>query len=561
MRIFLYSRKSKWTGRGESVENQLVMCREYVLNYIEGADKAEITEFEDEGYSGKDTKRPQFRKMMERIDKGECEYLVCYKLDRMGRNIADLASLIEKLDKKNIYFVSISERFDTTTPIGRAMLYFAGVLAQMEREQIAERVRDNMMMLARKGRWLGGNTPLGFRAEAEEKVTVSGKCRKSFRLAPNEEEMKTVHFIFSEYLEKQSLTGIAEYFLSHDIRTKRGKEYTVTAVRDILMNPVYCTADKEGCDYFRNRGCQVCMDEEEADGRYGMISYGKTSSAEYKSRNTEPEKWIIARGRHKGIISGEDFVRTQNLLERNKRKGAAWRKPQNSIALLSGLLYCSCGHPMRPKYYSANQVTEKGERKFSYLCEYKDATHGEKCSVENVQGNLLDELVCREVLRYADETAGIHAILEAWKNRMEDTPGEPERAAEVLEEEMRKRKKEIQNLIGALARSSASEAFVSQIEEQIQKLSEECASLEKNKAELGENLPSYDSWQPELLMEQLSSFKNAFHTLSVLEKREYLRMILDKVVWDGEEAHIFCGASVAAAFTSHCHSRSARLQR
>ncbi|MCC8045555.1 MAG: recombinase family protein [Clostridiales bacterium] len=224
MRIFIYSRKSKWTGRGESVENQLVMCREYVEKYIEGADKAEIVEFEDEGYSGKDTKRPQFQKMMVRIDKGECDYLVCYKLDRLGRNIADIANLVEKLDKKNIFFISIKERFDTTTPIGKAMLYFAGVLAQMEREQIAERVRDNMIMLARKGRWLGGNTPLGFRAKSEAKVTISGKSKTSFRLVPDKEELKTVRFIFSEYLEKQSLSSISSYFLTNDIFTKRGKK-------------------------------------------------------------------------------------------------------------------------------------------------------------------------------------------------------------------------------------------------------------------------------------------------------------------------------------------------
>ena len=203
MKIFIYSRKSKWTGRGESVENQLTMCREYIQYNIEGADKAEIVEYEDEGYSGKNTNRPQFQKMMSDIKQGQCSYLVCYKLDRLGRNIADLANLIETLNKLNVSFVSIKERFDTSTPIGKAMIYFAGVLAQMEREQIAERVRDNMIMLARKGRWLGGNTPLGFRAEAEEKISINGKNKKSFRLVMDDEEIKVVQFIFQEYLQKQ----------------------------------------------------------------------------------------------------------------------------------------------------------------------------------------------------------------------------------------------------------------------------------------------------------------------------------------------------------------------
>lgn len=541
MVIFIYSRKSKWTGRGESVENQLAMCRDYIQYNIEGAGEAEIVTYEDEGYSGKNTNRPQFQKMMQEIKKGNCNYLVCYKLDRLGRNIADLANLVETLNKLNVSFISIKERFDTSTPIGKAMLYFAGVLAQMEREQIAERVRDNMVMLARKGRWLGGNTPLGFAAEAEEKVSVNGKSRKSFRLAVEEQEMQTVRFIFQEYLKNQSLMGIVKYFLSHGIQTKRGREYTTTAIRDILANPVYCTADQQAYEYFWNLGCQVCMEKEEADGRYGLIAYAKTSSAQYKNKSNSPEKWIVAKGKHPGIISGQDFAKIQKLLAKNSSRGEGWHKVQNPVALLSGGLYCSCGHLMRPKYYSSKQVTETGERKFSYLCPYKDMTHGEKCSVSNVQGNTLDELVCREVLRYTEENSDIHRILQEVMARIDDTKEETVTAADLLEQEIQKRKKEVQNLISVLAKSGGEETFIQQIEEEIRRLNEECASLEKERAESGEEGKHIqgDRQQVEVLLDQLSSFRSLFDTLTVLEKREYLRMILDKVVWDGEEAHIF----------------------
>lgn len=544
IRVFIYSRKSKWTGRGESVENQAAMCRDYIQYNIEGADQAEITVYEDEGYSGKNTNRPQFQKMMQEVRKGNADYLVCYKLDRLGRNIADLANLIETLNKLNVSFISIKERFDTSTPIGKAMLYFAGVLAQMEREQIAERVRDNMIMLAKKGRWLGGNTPLGFCAEAEEKVSINGKSKKSFRLVINEEEMKTVRFIFKEYLEKQSLVGIVKYFLSHDIRTKRGNEYTPTTIRDILTNPVYCIADKEAYDHFWDLGCQVCMEKEEADGRNGLIAYAKTSSSQYKNKDNAPEKWIIAKGRHKGIVSGKEFSKIQKLLAQNRSKGEMWHKPQNPVALLSGILYCSCGHLMRPKYYSTKQLTKNGERKFSYLCPYKDMTHGEKCAVSNVQGNTLDELVCREVLSYTEENSDIRRMLKKVMGRMEDTKDRKDEkvpADELLGQEIQKKQREVQNLISVLAKSGGNQEFVSQIEKEIIKLNEECAALEREKTETqGERGAVRDGRQQmEVLLSALSSFKSLFDTLSVPEKREYLRLILDKVVWDGEEAHIF----------------------
>ncbi|MCI9448212.1 MAG: recombinase family protein [Lachnospiraceae bacterium] len=539
--IYIYSRKSKWTGRGESVENQIAMCRDYIQYNIEGASQAEITVFEDEGYSGKDTNRPQFRKMMQEIEKGSCNYLVCYKLDRLGRNIADLANLVETLNKLDVSFISIKERFDTSTPIGKAMLYFAGVLAQMEREQIAERVRDNMIMLARKGRWLGGNTPLGFRAESEEKVVVNGKNKKSFRLVVDEEEMKTARFLFEEYLKQQSLMGVVKYLLKYDIKTKLGNEFTTTAIRDILTNPVYCRADPEAYRYFWNLGCQVCMDEEEADGKCGLLAYAKTSSSQYKNKGNTPDKWIVAKGKHPGIISGKDFSRVQNLLARNSAKGEAWHKPHNQVAVLSGILYCSCGHPMRPKYYSAKQVTDKGERKFSYLCPYKDMTHSEKCSVPNVQGNALDELVCREVLRYTEEHSDIYQMMRKAVECIEDIKEEKVTSAELLEREIQKRKKEVQNLITTLAKSGGDREFISRIEQEVLKRNRECASLEEEKAELkaeGADIRG-DGQQLAFLMEQLSSFQNLFETLSVPEKREYLAIRLDKVVWDGEQAHIF----------------------
>ncbi len=225
MRIFIYSRKSKWTGRGESIENQVQMCRDYIESYVPGADRAEIRVFEDEGYSGKNVKRPEFQKMMAEIKKGRCSYLVCYKLDRLGRNIIDIAGLVEELNNLKVSFISIKENFDTSTPLGKTMLYIAGIFAQMEREQIAERVKDNMVMLAKSGRWLGGNTPLGFFSQKDEKIQINDKIKTSYRLAENPQEMITVRFIFREYLEKQSLAKVVEYFLRNGIQTKRGKEF------------------------------------------------------------------------------------------------------------------------------------------------------------------------------------------------------------------------------------------------------------------------------------------------------------------------------------------------
>jgi site-specific DNA recombinase len=156
----IYTRKSKYTGKGESIDNQIKVCKEHLArNAINN-----FLIYEDEGFSGKNIERPKFQAMLRDAKDKKFDILICYRLDRVSRNIADFAALIQELEKYNISFISVSEQFDTSTPMGRAMMYIASVFAQLERETIAERIKDNMLELAKTGRWLGGRTLLVLKA-------------------------------------------------------------------------------------------------------------------------------------------------------------------------------------------------------------------------------------------------------------------------------------------------------------------------------------------------------------------------------------------------------------
>ena len=171
----IYSRKSKFTGKGESIENQIELCRQYIAMHF-GEEAAEnVLVYEDEGFSGGNLERPQFKKMMKDSQKIAFAAIVVYRLDRISRNIGDFAKLIEDLGDRHIDFISIREQFDTSSPMGRAMMYIASVFSQLERETIAERIRDNMHELSKTGRWLGGTTPTGYASESLSSVTVDGK--------------------------------------------------------------------------------------------------------------------------------------------------------------------------------------------------------------------------------------------------------------------------------------------------------------------------------------------------------------------------------------------------
>ena len=193
----IYSRKSIFTGKGESLENQFQLCKDYSKSYLKDKNITNFLIYEDEGYSGSNTNRPAFKKLIEDAKNKKFHILICYRLDRISRNVADFSSTLKILQENNIDFISIKEQFDTTSPIGRAMIYISSVFAQLERETIAERIKDNMYELAKSGRWLGGQCPLGFYSERVSYFDENFKEKTMFKLSPNENELNIVKYIYA----------------------------------------------------------------------------------------------------------------------------------------------------------------------------------------------------------------------------------------------------------------------------------------------------------------------------------------------------------------------------
>ena len=352
MKIAIYSRKSKFTGKGESIENQVVLCREYIQRNIPEAKDSDILVYEDEGFSAKNLDRPQFRMMMQSARKQPFDYIVVYRLDRISRNVGDFATLIEELNGMNTAFICIKEQFDTSTPMGRAMMNIAAVFAQLERETIAERVRDNLVLLARTGRWLGGVTPLGFVGEKTAVTDAEGKSRSAYKLSVVDDEMSRVRTIYAKFLEFQSLTKVATWCIQNNIKTREGSEFRMRTVRDILTNPVYCTADEAAFDYFTKLGSDVCFEREKADGKHGLMPFHRTEQNGKKQLRLPPEEWIISLGKHKPIIPSEEWIKAQEIISGNAGK-SFYRPVRNQVSVFSGLVRCaSCGSIMRPRINS-----------------------------------------------------------------------------------------------------------------------------------------------------------------------------------------------------------------
>ena len=135
---------------------ELSAYAEYVLNI------KDYEVFEDAGFSAKNTDRPQFQAMMERIRKGEFSHLLVWKIDRISRNLLDFSSMYAELKKCGVAFVSKNEQFDTSTAVGEAMLKIILVFAELERKMTSERVSAVMLSRANNGQWNGGRVPYGY---------------------------------------------------------------------------------------------------------------------------------------------------------------------------------------------------------------------------------------------------------------------------------------------------------------------------------------------------------------------------------------------------------------
>ena len=117
----------------------------------------------DRGFSGKNLKRPGYLRMIHDLNAGKIRRVIVYRLDRLSRSVSDFSAMWQIFEQHGVEFSSISEQFDTSTPIGKAMVYIIMTFAQLERETIAERITDNYYARVRSGAWPGGRAPFGFR--------------------------------------------------------------------------------------------------------------------------------------------------------------------------------------------------------------------------------------------------------------------------------------------------------------------------------------------------------------------------------------------------------------
>lgn len=284
--------------------------------------------FEDPGYSAKNTDRPDYQAMMDRIRTGEFTHLVVWKLDRISRNLLDFASMYDELKKLGVTFISKNEQFDTSSAIGEAMLKIILVFAELERNMTSERVTAVMLSRADNGQWNGGRVPFGYQWDKES---------KTFSFV--EDEAKLTLKMADYYEQYQSLLYVAKRLNESGYRTRAGKEWTPTAIHKILTNPWYI----------------------------GQYVYNVHSGGKGIDKRSENE-WVTVEDHHEPLFEETRFYRLKFLLQRNRRGGVPAGKTylKKNVHIFGGLLRCAkCGSNM-----IANQDRRRanGIRPSIYAC-------------------------------------------------------------------------------------------------------------------------------------------------------------------------------------------------
>lgn len=480
--VAIYARKSRITNKGDSIGVQFKQSADYAINQLSLPEDYEFARYEDKGLSGYYSDRPDFQRLLRDIEMGKIKAVACYKLDRISRKTSDLMRLLEYFERHDVTLLVCSNNINTRISTSKIIIQVLAIIAEFERDILTERIQDNLMELAKDGRWLGGKTPTGF--SSQRVTTGSGKNKSAISfLVPVQEEKEIVLEIYGTFWETRSLLQTAN-IINEKYETKHGAKFTTSTIRLILRNPIYCVADEYSYNYFLEHDGNLFGEPSDFDGQHGLTAYNKTDQMKVEDEDStffNPKfsqlltrkpisEWIVSVGRHEGFISSREWVETQNMLDEIAEK---YNRPHRKTnALLSGLMYCPiCGKRLRVLPES-NRWTN-GKPRFKYAC---PGVRAKECTFKGVEGVTLDEFVIHSLSSLQEEHSDYYRQL--LENRVAGMI-----RTDQSEKEYQETKKTIERLnadIAAQVRNlrEADDALKRFIQDDIKELTDELAKRE-----------------------------------------------------------------------------------
>ena len=353
----IYTRKStdeRLDMEFNTLDAQREACEAYILSQRGEGWQVCAEEYDDGGFSGGNLDRPALARLLEDIRAGKVQIVVVYKIDRLTRSLIDFSKLVDIFDEHGVTFVSVTQSFNTTTSMGRLTLNVLLSFAQFEREVTSERIRDKVAASKRKGMWVGGKPPVGYRIENR-------------RLVIEESEIEVAQLIFDRYLALGNV---------RDLKFELDKKGILSPIRQTLKGKTY-----GGAKF--SRGALYAI----------LKNPAYIGKVPHKSKTYD--------GLHDGIIDSYTWQQVQNRLE---QQTVSKQKRMTGKHILKGLLYDPEGTVYSPTY------TKRHNREYSYyisqnLLQYKDHPRGilARLSAHEIEG-LVEGALRQEIKKICADT-------------------------------------------------------------------------------------------------------------------------------------------------------------
>ena len=554
LNVAIYARKSVLLKKGDTLHMQEERCiRETQLQYGEEYDCVFKT-YTDEK-SGKNMDREEMNKLRDDISAGTVDVVCTYKLDRLGRNIADIVNFVKFLEDKEVGLICVEDKIlhnltgnknDYTSKIIISVL---AICAEIERNNIIQRVVTAQDRLARLGFWLGGNAPYGFTSIRVENNNLipEAAAKTIYILSPDEEKMQVVMFIYNTYYTKElSLQDIALECsnLGYTPMFSQSDLFDQHTIQGILTNVIYVKATPEVYDYLIEIGLKPenISSRECFDGIHGLLSYNKTSKSDEITTVKDKSEWIVAVAPHLGVIEADVWLFIQRKLDsRVGSKTKIFTKHED--VLLAGTKFtCGCCGGTIGFYHNSSKA-DKSVFYHYYRCELKRRTKGKKCQVRNITGQEVDSLIVSTLFSMKEELVKNNEYLVKHLKDIKKVY-KKEVAIPNLQKKKEKKEKEIQDCTNILIEhaSSLNKTLIDNINTRVEKLQKEIEEINYKLSITESSIKELEAKKKDLdlIIKKLVSLnQDDFNELDMTEKQAIVSNLIKEVKWDGEHLDIY----------------------
>lgn len=488
-----------------SLDNQRYRAKSYVdLKNTQEKGWGDIVEFYvDDGYSAKDTNRPAYQRMMTDLKKKKIDFILVSDLSRLSRNLNDFCDLLGFLDKQKSNFLSIKEQFDTSTSVGRLMVYLVITLAQFEREQTSERVALGVYARGMRGLMNGTKPILGFDKDPNKPGVY----------VVNKDEAPLVRRIFQEYLncgsraktiERLKELNIKPKIYKHFVRQKQNGEWTVDMLGALLSNAAYIG--------------------------YHEVNKGNKNASQDSLRPNQ--RYVRVKANWPALVPEDLFDEVQDQLEAAKSlERQRLKDAESRLYILSGVFKCAeCGGSLVGQTYHGHSA------KYRY---YGHTTTGAKngCKIQRVSADQVESVVLKHLKQSLTQTGYFEQLKERIQECSRKSASENMEEVARVRSELRELEQETTNIFRIQSQGDFGTEALKLMSERLDGIAKKKSSLSAHLAQMEQQVEeSADAAQSAgYIQQKFVDFEHGFRKATAGQKKRLVQKTIKQIALKRDE--------------------------